>query len=241
MGKFVALLLCFVAALVSAKAQNSIPDSASPAFIAHAGNEYNPFIEKQSRLYNGIEHLGYSFRIKGYAYFMQNQLQTGTVVYDELEFTNVPMLYDLLKDQVIVQHFNRFTKIGLVSQKVKEFTLLNHHFIRLEGDSLSASPIITGFYDVLYDGHITMLVKREKYIEETIKDELEREFQPRDFYFIKKEGTYYAVKNYKGLLAILNDRSKEVKQYLRRNRIKYRKGPENAILKAIVYYDSLKK
>lgn len=243
MGKYVTLIICFVAVLVSGKAQNNIQDTATttPAIIVHAGDVYNPFIEKQSRLYNGVEHLGYSFKIKGHAYFLQKELQTGTIVYDELAFTNVPMLYDLLKDQVVIQHFNRFTKIGLVSEKVKEFTLFNHHFIRLKADSLSASPLLTGFYDEMYTGRVTVLVKRVKYIEETIKDELEREFQPQDLYFIKKEGVYYAVKNYKGLLAILKDRSREVKQYLRRNKIKYRKGPENAIVKATVYYDTINK
>ena len=60
-------------------------------------------------------------------------------------------------------------------------------------------------------------------------------------FFIQKEGVYHQVKNYKSLLAILQDRSKEVKQYLRRNRIKYRKGAENAIVKAVVYYESLNK
>lgn len=239
MGKHFALIICFVIVQVLAKAQNSIQDTATTAIIAHAGDVYNPFIEKQSRLYNGIEHQGYSFKIIGHAYFQEKELQTGTIVYDELEFTNVPMLYDLLKGQVVVQHFNRFTKIGLVSEKVKEFTLFNHHFIRL--DSTLSPVLITGFYDEMYTGRLAVLVKRSKFIEETIKDELIREFQPMDLYFIKKEGTYYPVKNYKGLLAILKDRSKEVKQYLRRNKIKYRKGPENAIVKATVFYDTLNK
>src|SRR3982751_1819689 len=127
MGKHVALIIFFAALLTSGKAQNDIQDTATttPVVIVHAGDVYNPFIEKQSRLYNGIEHLGYSARIKGHAYFLQRELQTGTLIYDELEFTNVPMLYDLLKDQVVILHFNHFTKIGLVSEKVKAFTLFN--------------------------------------------------------------------------------------------------------------------
>lgn len=54
-------------------------------------------------------------------------------------------------------------------------------------------------------------------------------------FFIQKEGVYHQVKNYKGLLAILQNRSKEVKQYLRRNRIKYRKGAEGLQLKREFY------
>ncbi|OQP66864.1 hypothetical protein A3860_00400 [Niastella vici] len=239
MVKYALPVICFAAFLQPGMAQNNISGPAALPTIVNAGNVYNPFIEKQSRLYNGIEHLGYAFKIKGHAYFLQRELQTGSVVYDGLEFVNVPMLYDLLKDQVVVQHFNGFTKIGLVHEKVTAFTLNGHHFIRL--DSLLGPPIITGYYDEVYTGRLKVLVKRGKYIEETIKDELEREFIQKDLFFIQKEGTYYAIKNYKGLLALLKDRSKEVRQYLRKNRIKYRKGPENAIVKATAYYDSLNK
>jgi hypothetical protein len=241
MVKQVVFVICFAAFLQRGAAQDNVNAPVTLPTIVHAGDVYNPFIEKQSRLYNGTEHLGYSFKIKGHAYFLQRELQTGSVVYDGLEFVNVLMLYDLLKDQVVIQHFNGFSKIALVPEKVSAFTLNGHHFIRLTGDSLSNSPIITGFYDELYTGRSKVLGKRGKIIEETIKDEVEREFIQLDLFFIQKDSTYYPVKSYKSLLTILKDRSKEVKQYLRKNRIRYRKGPENAILKATVYYDSLNK
>lgn len=241
MVKRTVFILCFAAFLNTGKAQDNLNAPATSPTIVNAGDVYNPFIHKQSRLYNGIEHLGYSIRIKGHAYFLANKLQNGTVVYDELEFANVPMLYDLSKDQVVIQHLNNYSKIGLVSEKVKEFTLLNHHFIRLKADSLTASPIITGFYDEIYTGALKVYAKRIKFIEETIKDELEREFLQHDLFFIKKEGAYYAVKSYKGLLNVLNDKAPAVKQYLRKSRIKFRKGPESAIVKATAYYDSLNK
>lgn len=234
-------VLCFAAVFTPGKAQNPAGISTTLPVIVKAGDVYNPFIEKQSRLYNGIEHQGYSFKIKGHAYFIQKELTKGTIVYDGLEFANVPMIYDLLKDQVVIQHHNGFSKLGLVSEKVNEFTLLNHHYIRITVDSTSNSPLITGFYDEVYKGNLNVLVKRAKWIEEIVKDELEREFISLDLFFIQKAGVYYPIRNYKGLIAVLRDRSKEVKQYLRKNRIKYRKGAENAIVKAVVYYDLLNK
>lgn len=241
MLKHAVLVLCFAAVFAPAIAQNSANNPTTLPVIVNAGDVYNPFIEKQSRLYNGIEHQGYSFKIKGHAYFLQKEMTKGTLVYDELEFANVSIMYDLLKEQVIIQHNNNFSKVGLVSEKVKEFTLYNHHFIRLVIDSASHSPLTTGFYDEVYKGHLNVLIRRTKWIEETVKDELEREFISLDLFYIQKAGTYYPIRNYKGLMAVLKDRSKEIKQYLRRNRIKYRKGPENAIVKAVVYYDSLNK
>jgi hypothetical protein len=61
-------ILCLGLTFVSARAQNNIADTSGTAVIYKAGDIYNQFIEKQSRLYNGIEHLGYLYTIKGYAY-----------------------------------------------------------------------------------------------------------------------------------------------------------------------------
>jgi hypothetical protein len=237
MLKHAAYALAFVATTLSGKAQNNPP--ATLPIIVKAGDIYNPFIEKQSRLYNGIEHLGYAYKIKGHAYFLQRELSIGTIVYDELEFANVPMIYDLHKDQVIIQYLDAFSKVGLISSKVRSFSLLDHHFIRLQGDSASGSPIITGFYDEIYTGKTEVVVKRGKFIEEIVKEEVEREFIETTTVFVQKEGKYYAIKTYKTLLTVLKDKAPQVKQYLRKNRIKFRKGPENTILKAVVFYDSL--
>jgi hypothetical protein len=237
MLKHAAFVLAFVATLLTGKAQNNTP--ATLPIIVKAGNIYNPFIEKQSRLYNGVEHLGYAYKIKGHAYFLQNELSIGAIVYDELEFANVPMLYDLKNGQVVIQYLDGFSKIGLISSKVKSFTLLNHHFVRL--DSIPGTPITGGFYDELYTGNTKVLVKRRKFIEEIVKDEIEREFIALNPVFIQKEDSYYAIKTYKALLTVLKDKAPQVKQYLRKNRIKFRKDPENTILKAAEYYDSINK
>ena len=238
MLKKAVFILCLCFAFAPAWAQNSIADTSGTAVIYKAGDIYNQFNEKQSRLYNGIVYLGYLYSIKGYAYWLE-KIQKGTIVYDELKYTNVPMLYDLVKDQVIIMHYNRITYIGLISVKVKEFTLGDHHFIRL--DSVLHPELITGFYDEVYKGKLTVLVKRVEIIEEHVTYELEREFVTDNHYFIKKGDVYYAIKSYKNLLTVLNNKAAAIKQYLRKNRIKYKKDPETDIIKATAYYDSLNK
>lgn len=238
MLKKAVFILCLGLTFIPGKAQNSIADTSGTAVIYKAGDIYNQFIEKQSRLYNGIEYLGYMYTIKGYAYWLE-EMKKGAIVYDELEYTNVPMWYDLVKDQIIIMHFNHVTRMGLVSEKVKEFSLGDHHFIRL--DSIAHPSLHTGFYDEVYKGRLSVLVRRKKIIEEHVKDELERSFVKDDYYYIKKDDTYYAIRSYKALLTVLDNKTTGVKQYLRRNRIKYKKDPETAIAKATAYYDSLNK
>jgi hypothetical protein len=240
MNKQPFFLLCLLGIGTGLQAQDSsITQPVNPPAVENAVAVYYSSVDHQSRLYNGIEHIGYSPRIKGHAYFQEVEMQKSTIVYDGLVYTDVPMWYDMMKEQVIIQHFNKFTRIGLVSQKVTAFTLLNHHFIRLDIDSTLGLPISTGFYDQLYKGPSTVLVRRVKTIYEVVKDEVEREFTQQNYYFIQKDSTYYSVKNYKGLLSIYKGRSKEIKQYLRKNKIRYRKDKENAIVKVAAYYDSL--
>ena len=236
---FAAAALCVF--VLPAIAQNAVsPDTTGNTPADKAVSYYYNFIDNQSRLYNGNEHLGYSQRITGFAYFGENNWQTGTVLYDGLVFKNVPMLFDLYKDLVIVRHFNEYLKIALISPKVKSFTIADHHFIRIVQDSLTNPLLKTGFYDVLYDGNLTCLARRTKIIEETVTDHLEQEFVEKNFYYIKKNGVFKAVKSYKGLLEILKEHGKEIRRYLKKNKIKFRKNKETAIVTAVSYYDSPK-
>lgn len=241
MHKPIVFFLCLMGMGTPIWAQDSATQSLIPAAAENAVAAYNASVDHQARLYNGIEHYGYYIRIKGFAYFNEPVVQKGSIEYDGLVYNNISMWYDLVKDQVIILHFNNFTRVGLVSEKVKEFTVLNHHFIRLQFDSTSQTPLTTGFYDELYKGSSTVLAKRVKVINEIVKDEIEREFMQHNLYCIQKDSTYYIVKNYKGLLSVFKYRAKEIKQYLRKNKIRYRKEPENALVKAAAYYDSLMK
>jgi hypothetical protein len=230
--------ICLVCHAVSAQT-SATSDSFASTAENNAIHYYYQFIDKQSRLYNGADHMGYSSRIKGHAYFETRELRIGTVDYDGLEFSNVPMVFDLLKDQLVILHFNKLTKLSLVNEKVKDFTINNHHFIRIVKDSLHNQTLTTGFYDEVYNGKSAVLVRRSKFIEETVTDHLEQNFAELNFFYVKKEGTWKTVKTYKGLLGLFTTNARDVRRYLKKSKIKFRKDRETAIVKAAAYYDTL--
>jgi hypothetical protein len=235
-------LLSGIASLAccAALAQDSATDSNfTAAAITHAVSSYHHYIDKQSRLYNGIEYFGHSPKIEGIPYFQENTWQTGSIVYDGIRYDTVQMMYDLVKDRLVILHFNGFFRIALFSEKVKSFTLMDHHFVRIERDSLGHSPLVTGFYDQLYTGPTTVLARRSKFIEETVKEQLERKFTPQDQFYVYKGGSYHIIRTKSALLSLLKDHAKEVKQYLRKMKLTFRKDKENAILQAAIHYDSL--
>jgi hypothetical protein len=200
---------------------------------------YYSSLGEQSPLYNGKEYLDYAGTIKvGHQFFSTKDFVNGSILFDGMLFEDVMILYDIVKDKVVLRHHNKYFKIDLPVEKIAEFKIRDHHFVHLISDS--AKVIAEGFYDKLFNGKIDLYVKRTKVIrEELTRNDLTTIADEKNTYYIKKQGVYYVVKNMRGLLRILNDRREVVRQYLRSKRIRYKDDKEAAILMALKYYDSL--
>lgn len=203
---------------------------------------YHTAIGQQSHLYNGPEYEFYDPIIKGNAYVFDNKSFTaGDVKYGAAVYRDVPMLYDLNKDLVVILLYNHFTKISLLSERVPEFWLLNHHFIRITTDSTGQARLATGFYDQLYQGKkIGIIVKRAKSIQtSTGNNTIESFFSETKDYYVKKGDNYFSFSGKGGLLDILKDKKKELRQYIKANHIDFRENQEQAIVDVTTYYDHL--
>ncbi|MET0299510.1 MAG: hypothetical protein ABW036_07105 [Flavitalea sp.] len=211
--------------------------------VVHADsavNAYYKFTSPRARLYNGREFIRYSPKLEGQPFYSDDELHRGTVIYDGMKYDSVNMQYDLVRDNLVIQHFDIYFKLVLVPEKLTEFSYIGHHFKRLVKDSVNKLPVATGIYDFLHEGKITLFAKRTKRIEETVTDVIVQRVTEKNFYYIIKDDVYYPVKSYKGLLAVLKDRSREIRQELRRQKIKFRKDREGAIIKAVEFYDTPK-
>jgi hypothetical protein len=231
------LLTCYGA--LNAQTNLALNDS-TPVSVDPAVSYYYQFTDQRSRLYNGKEFIPYDPRLEGHPYFGDGEMHRGFVFYDGLPFDSVNILYDIVKDELIIQHFDVFFKIVLIPGKVKEFRLLDHRYVRLVKDSSNKLPVSTGYYDFLYEGNVMLIAKRTKHIDETVTDKINQKIVVKDFFYVIKDKVYYPVKSYKSLLAIFKDRSKEIRQDLRKNKIKFRKTREAAILRAVKFYDTSK-
>lgn len=234
------LLICTAFAGTAVLAQDTATNNNFTAVATHnAVSSYHHYIDKQSRLYSGIEFVGYSPKIENIPFFPESTWRRGSIVYDGIFYDTVQMMYDAVKDRVVILHYNGFFRMSLFTEKVSEFSLNGHNFIHIERDSLRHAILETGLYDRMYAGRTTMLVRRHKFIEETVKDVLERKFMDQYSYYLLKGGKYHIIRTKSGLLSLLKDHAREIKQHLRRQKIKFRKDKENAILQAAIHYDSL--
>jgi hypothetical protein len=243
----------YLSALVGFIATVSVKNSFAQANPADSSSQQNALnnakalfqasLGSESPLYNGPEYYFYDPLIKGNAYFMDmNAFTQGSVFYDGALYTGVPMLYDLYSDQVVVLLYNHFSKFSLLTDRVKSFDFLDHHFININADTISnkTSGISSGFYDELYNGKTEVLVKRGKSIQSNTGTlASERFFSPsHDFYF-RKNNIYYKITSQGSLLDVLKDKKKLVQQYIKSSQIKFHRDPEDAMVKIATYYDHL--
>lgn len=203
---------------------------------------YHEAIGAQSGLFNGIQYAQYpfSFAENGNPYFKENKPGLGSVTYDNVLYENVLLQFDEVQEVIFMQDSSR--RIQLLNQRVAGFTLFNNTFIRLVKDSANAVLAATGYYNLLYNGNTRLLKREEKIIREDVSTgALLRYIDVLTYYYIQKDNSWYSIKSKGAILNIFNDRKKELRQFIKKNKLSYRKDRDNMLVKVTAYYDQLTK
>lgn len=216
------------------------PPSDSQMAYDTALSLYHAYLNPETGLFRGDEYATYDFRLReGNPYWSDKRRHGGSVVYDSVLYNNVQLMYDEVKDLLILYDFTNLYKVALFPVMVSRFTMDNHRWIRLT-DSLNPNQPRNGFYEILYQGRIMLLKKEKKVIEEDLSGTVAQYFiQGADSsYYLKKNNVYYSLKTTKSLLRALKDRSKDVKRFIRSNGLSMRRDRENTLLKVSAWYDT---
>jgi len=230
------LLICILSQYVTAQEAD---DTTLRENALNAVRVYYETLGEESPLYNGSEYLEYAYTLQeGHPFFQLATFVNGNINLDGMIFHDVPMLYDIVKDQLIILDFQKVYKINLPADRIRQFSLLGHLFVRITHDS--ADQVKTGFYDQVYKGKLALFAKREKRVLEKYSNiQISKAVISENIYYIKKDGIYHTIKNKSSLFAVLKTKKKEVQQYLKTNNIKFKREPERAMIMAVKYYDQL--
>ncbi len=195
----------------------------------------------EKKLYDGIEYIPYDYRIsRGSPYFQSGKFSPGNIVYNNVLFENIPMMYDLVKEVVVIRSPDRRFSIALNNEKISGFYVAGHRFVRLQKDSSVNGSVTTGFYDLLYNGSLKVWKKQNKNIqEEHSGTSIEEYIEESTRYFIEKENNYYPVNSKSSALIIMKDKKNEIRQYIKKNKINFSKDKDQAFVKIAAYYDEL--
>jgi hypothetical protein len=199
---------------------------------------YDRVMEGNLHIYNGTEYLPYRPLQDEHPFFLTDEWTNGNILYDGEWFTNMPMLYDIEKDLVIISYYFKGIKMKLNSARVQEFIFNGHRFVNLKQttDSIEMSG---GFYDELYRGKTTVMCSRnKKYFENKVETQLFQGFKETTQYYLFINGKFRKVSTKQSVLNLLADRKKELKTFIRKNRL-FVLDRESSITRVAEYYDSL--
>ena len=233
-------LYCFFFAN-SAGAQVSTDDSKnfSPDDPSYPVQLYYNAIGENAHIYNGYEYMTPDRNIKGSPYFTE-ALVPASLNYDDSYYQDIRILYDMVLDLVVINRLDQNFKISLINAKLNSFIIKNHEFIRIDKDSLHGVELVSGFYDRIYSGKSTILVKRKKYVQDVTEYTVSSlAYREEDKYFVKFDGKYVETGNKASVYKLFREKKTEIKSFLRKNKLKFKSDFEKTLIAATAYYDQL--
>ncbi|HEY8933916.1 MAG TPA: hypothetical protein VIM65_01795 [Cyclobacteriaceae bacterium] len=210
--------------------------------VQHAYGIYSSSIGGNSHLLNGVEYRDYEIHNYdiGHPYYISDDWEYGTITYDHQIFRNVDMMYNIVRDKVIIDHPQGHFKLELIDEHLASFTLQGHHFVKLIKDS--TTDIRTGYYDLLYDGKTKVYAKRRKEIQENLTGRtIIKEFNERDIFYIYKNGTYFTVRSKSAVLKVFAERKTMLRKHLSKLKIRFKKNKDFALVESAKFYDESEK
>lgn len=240
--KWLMMAVILSALHTSSVSQPAIVDTSLDPAFKNAVTFYNNSFGPELRLFNGKEYHEYLLPFKeGQPYFFSNIFSKGTVSYEGKTYENVSILYNLVTDQVVILKYSGFSKIQLLKERVDAFSLSGHYFINIQNGSLSSPALRPGFYDIVASGKVSLLVKRTKRIQTDTKETVEIKVLSKDHFFLRNKNVYSEVDTKNAFLKQLKAKRKEIQQFIKQNGIRYRKNPEEAMVRILEYYNQIMK
>jgi hypothetical protein len=199
---------------------------------------YKSNLWDDAHLFNGIEYIEYKRNTHGHPYYLTPRWTNGSVEYAHQIYKDVPLIYDIFTDKVIVKNLLTKKPIQLIDENIKGFKIEKKAFTHLK--ETATNNIATGYYEVLYDGQSKLFVKRKKTIlEKVLAGDYQITFEESSTIYVCINGSYSEVNSKKGLKKILKTKKKEIKKFIATSRSKFREDFEGSIVETLKFYDGI--
>jgi hypothetical protein len=196
--------------------------------------------DKKSLLNGRIWRNQYSNAV-GDQFFLANTFLKGSVTFNGRRFNNLDLQYDITNDELILR-IESYPVIIMNKEMVDSFNLFfenrNYHIINAGNDT---SSVLRGYVNVLYDGPSTLYVKYSKKILPLAADGKYDLFIQEHRIYLRKDTQIVPVTGKRKLFNLLEDKKKEIRQYLKSSRLKVKQKDPGTFIPVLQYYDSIRK
>lgn len=169
---------------------------------------------KNTGLVNGVYHIEKYKTNDGFdQYYKSPNFMIGNLLYDNQEYFNVNLLYDIYSDDLIFGFYENelLLMLKLVRDKVGFFSIDDKRFVRLLNEEYN----IKGFYEILFRvDKLALYIKHKKQISKRLGSEgVYYEFKKKSNYILCHKHTYHKVDNKKSITKLFPEKRKLINSY----------------------------
>ncbi|MDR7129354.1 hypothetical protein J2X69_001691 [Algoriphagus sp. 4150] len=177
---------------------------------------------------------------EGDPYHLDRKFGEGTLSINKIRYTDVPLLYDAHADLVITFHPIYRQKILIKPEKIEEFQLIDGSIFRKFPGNKSYVPNRNGFYKVLQDGEIKVLMKHYKYTEPTREvGKYTHRFVGKSDYFYWHSDEFVLVRKKNQAIKSLGLSKREVRKHVKGKSLYFSMDKEKYILELVSLRESV--
>lgn len=235
------IFLCLGGLFTTTYAQNasSLPTSdALSNLTEYANNAYGT----DNVVVNGRKYQPAHYNAKGDPYFLSDEWMEGSLMINGREFEKQELLYNIDIEKVILKTtINNSSKVYLVlnSEFIESFFLGPRLFVN--ASKLNLRKEFPGFVEQVYSGRFMVMTRYQKSFVSSYSKSA-----PNGFYssttsmnYIMQDGQLTKVPTKKSLFTYFSTQKKEIKNFMRKNKIKYKQADSSQLNKLFEYCDEI--
>ena len=234
--KFVFTFLILTALLGFGQAQEVVGE------VEDLYNRSEQIYSTDDLLVNGQIYIPSRPRAKGSPYFGSKQFIEGSVQIKGRQFKGVLLRYNLEDQRIILRaavESGKYVTILLNSNLIDHFIINGQRFINADGFLKDSE--VSGFYAQVYEGNFTFLIKYEKTFRAVYDNQTPNGSytEMKSDYFIFDEDNLNMVSKKKALLEYFSPMKKEIKNFMRQQKINYKNASVTELNQLMKYCDSV--
>lgn len=180
-------------------------------------------------------------RVTGDQFFLTDKYIKGSVTFNGKTFENLDLKYDIYSDELILS-IDTYPVIIMNKEMIDSFSLKfgnrTYHIINAGTDTLN---VLKGYVNILYNGPSALYGKYTKKIQPLADDGKYDLFYQEHMVYLRNGSSIIQVTGKKKLMNLLEDKKKEIRDYLKRTRIKVTQKDPYTFIPVLEYYDSIMK
>jgi|NGEPerStandDraft_6_1074524.scaffolds.fasta_scaffold03985_2 hypothetical protein len=196
-------------------------------------------IKENQILYNGRIWRNLYYLVQGDQFLFSKEFLPGSLSIGGKTYPNILLKYDIFSDEILTP-IDSGKILQLNKELVDSFSVIfqdkKYRFTKIKEDS---QKIFKSFVNVIYEGKTALYVKYNKKIDRSsIEGKSDNFYQTSLIYFVNDK-IVYTISNKSDLFTIFKKDKAQIRDFIKKNKLKVSKKEPGSFAQIIIYYDSI--